>query len=202
MEKERRKSLIEYYKNCSDYDLEMMIQDGRESFEEGVYELILNEAEKRGLDEKSGNNFLNDEQEDFGPDNKYYDEINFSKMSTEDLLGLLINTHLLDELNFHLASAEAIRRNIDATDIREFKKIVQQEQCNKGAEIELIENPQPLVILKTIDEACLCANALNEEGILFEIQIIVDQKDYRKAEMASDRILSDSEDYQIADTEV
>ncbi len=168
MEKERRKSLIEYYKNCSDYDLEMMIQDGRESFEEGVYELILNEAEK----------------------------------STEDLLGLLINTHLLDELNFHLASAEAIRRNIDATDIREFKKIVQQEQCNKGAEIELIENPQPLVILKTIDEACLCANALNEEGILFEIQIIVDQKDYRKAEMASDRILSDSEDYQIADTEV
>ncbi len=189
MEKERRKNLTEHYKNCSDYDLVLMIQDGSESFEEGAYELILTEANKRGLAGKPGNTLFDDEQEDFESGNNNYEEINFNEMSNEDLMGLLINIHLLDELNFHLASAEVIRRNIDASDIREFKKIVQQEQHNEGVEIEVIENPQPLAILKTIDEAGLYANALDEEGIPFEIQIIVDQKDYKQAGMVTNRIL-------------
>jgi hypothetical protein len=104
---------------------------------------------------------------------------------------ILINIHTLDELNFHLAAAEAIRRNIDASDIREFKNIVQREQCDEGVEIEMIENPQPLMILKTIDEAGLYTDALDEEVIPFEIQIIVDQKDYKQAEMVTNRIYGD-----------
>ena len=106
----------------------------------------------------------------------------------------MVNVHTLDELNFHLASAEAIKRNIDAADIRAFKKIVNCEQCGDAAEIEMIENPRPLIILKTIDEAGIYIDTLGEEKIPFEIQIIVDEKDYKKAETATDNILPFPED--------
>ena len=63
------------------------------------------------------------------------------------------------------------------------------EQCDDSAEIEMIENPRPLIILKTIDEVGLYTDTLHEAGIPFEIQIIVDDKDYKKAEMVTDNIL-------------
>ena len=184
MEKERRKDLINIYKNCSDDDLDQMIREGEESFEKGVYELILAEARKRGLDDGSENY---DTDIEVGYD--YYEQIDFNEISTEDLLGILVNIHTLDELNFHLAKAEAIRRNIDAADIREYKKIVQCEQCGDSIELEIIENPRPLIILKTIDEAGLYVETLDDEGIPFEIQILVDDRDYKKAEMAANTII-------------
>ena len=58
----------------------------------------------------------------------------------------------------------------------------------------MIENPRPLIILKTIDEAGLYIDTLVEEEIPFEIQIIVDDRDYKKAEMATDNILPFPED--------
>jgi hypothetical protein len=116
-------------------------------------------------------------------------EIHFERMSDPDLMGVLVNIHQLDELNFHLASAEAIRRRIDSTDIRAYRKTVQCESCAEPVEIEMIENPRPLIILKTIDEAGLYAETLDEEGIPYEIQIIVDDKDYKKAEMAANSIM-------------
>jgi hypothetical protein len=166
-----------------------MIQEGRESFEEGAYELILTEADKRGIDDEPDY-----DDQDNEIDSEYVEEINFNNMSTEDLMGILINLHALDELNFHLASAEAIRRNIDASDIRAFKKIVNCEQCTDCVEIEMIENPRPLVIIKMIDEAGLYTDTLDEEDIPYEIQIIVDDKDYKKAEMATNNILFPHED--------
>lgn len=188
MNKERRLELIEIYKRCSDDDLVQMIEEGPENYQDGAFELILSEAEKRGL----GN-----EPDDEIQDNEYVydvsDEINFDEMSTEDLMGVLVNIHALDELNFHLAAAEAIRRNIDATDVRAYKKLVRREQqCSATAdtvEIKMIENPQPLVIVTTIDEASLYTDRLDEDGIPFEIQVIVDDRDYRKAEMAINNIL-------------
>jgi len=177
MDEIRRKELIEIYKNCSDEDLHQFILEGNENFEEEAYKLILVEAHKRGLDDNEPD------------DNEVGEEINFDEMSNEDLLGILVNINTLDELNFHLASAEAVRRNIDMTDIRAYKKIVNCEQCDEGIEIELIENPRPLIILKTIDEASLYIDSLDEEGIPFEIQIIIDEKNYKKAEMATNNIL-------------
>jgi hypothetical protein len=112
-------------------------------------------------------------------------------------MGVLINIHNLDELNFHLAAAEAIRRNIDASDIRAYKKLVQCEQCSSTtdtAEIEMIENPRPLIILKTIDEAGLYIDTLDDEEIPFEIQINVEDRDYKKAEMATNGIITPPED--------
>ena len=184
MEKKRRMELIDIYKRCSDDDLDQMIQEGKDSFEEGAYELILAEAGKRGINDEPDNDDSDNEV-----DSECIEEINFNIMSTEDLMGVLINLHAMDELNFHLASAEAIRRNIDASDIRAFKKIVNCEQCTDSIEIEMIENPRPLIILKTIEEAGLYADALDEEGISYEIQIIVDDMDYKKAEMATNNIL-------------
>ncbi len=193
MDKERRKELIEIYRRCSNDDLDQMIQEGEDSYEEGAYELILAESHKRGLGEERDDNMPDDEF-----DYITGEEINFDGMSTEDLMGVLVNIHTLDELNFHLAAAEAIRRNIDASDIRAYKKIVRcNEECSATTdtvEIEMIENPRPLIILSSIDEASLYADSLDEEGIPFEIQIIVDDKDYKKAEMTTNNILLPPED--------
>lgn len=183
MEKERRKELTEIYKNCGDDDLSEMIQEGKESYEEGAYELILKEVQKRGLD--GGN-------DDYDSDDEFHGEINFNEMSTEDLMGVLVNIHDLDELNFHMAAAEAIRRNIDASDIRVYKKLVQCEQCSTTTDtikIEMIENPRPLIILQTIEEAELYIDTLDKEGVPFEIQVIIDDRDYRRAEMATNNIV-------------
>ncbi len=188
MDKEQRKNLIEIYKNCSDDDLNEMIQDGRDNFEEGAYELILAEAGERGI--------INNEEDKSGESPAGFEsdaEMDFRSMNTEDLMGVLVNIHALDELNFHLASAEAIRRNIDVTDIRAYKKIVQCEQCSAVTQIDMIENPRPLIILKTIDETGIYTDALDEEGIPFELQIIVDDRDYKKAQMATNNILISQE---------
>lgn len=184
MDKKRRMELIKIYKRCSDDDLDQMIQEGKDSFEEGAYELILAEANKRGIDDENDDFEANDES-----GYEFTEEIDFKEMSTEDLMGVLINLHAVDELNFHLASAEAIRRNIDASDVRSYKKIVNCEQCSDSVEIEMIENPRPLVIVKTIDEAGLYTDILDEEGVQYEIQIIVDDEDYKKAEMATNNII-------------
>ena len=176
MDKIQRKKLIEIYKSCSDEDLKQFILEGEESFEEGAYELILEEAKIRGIyNEVDGEEIR--------------EEINFDEMSNEDLFGVLVNIHTLDDLNFHLASAEAIRRKIDMTDIRAFKALVNGEQNEEDVKIEMIENPRPLIILKTIDEAGLYIDTLDKEGIPFEIQIIIDEKNYKKAEMATNNIL-------------
>jgi hypothetical protein len=191
MDKERRMQLIEIYKKCSDDDLTQMIEDGEENFEEGAYELILAELKTRGFGVEA--DYM---QVDEAGD-KAVEEMSFSEMSTEDLMGILVNMHDLDELNFHLAAAEAIRRNIDATDIREYKRIVQCEQCSSTTDtisIEMIENPRPLIILKTIEEADLYADALDDEGIPYEIQVIIDDRDYRKAEMATNKIMLPTEE--------
>lgn len=194
MDKVRRIELMGIYKKCSDDDLIEMIHQGKESFEEGAYELILNEAQKRGLAGEADDHEIYDHEI---YDYEIGEEIDFDGMSTEDLMGVLINIHTLDELNFHLAAAEAIRRNIDASDIRAYKKVVQCEQCSPTSdtiEIEMIENPRPLIILRTIDEANLYIDALDEEGIPYEIQILVDDMDYRKAEMATNSIILSHED--------
>ena len=193
MDKERRLKLVGIYKRCSDDDLDQMIQEGKESYEDGAYELILEEIRRRGL---SGPD--NDDSPDDESDYEGAEEINFGGMSTEDLMGILVNIHTLDELNFHLAAAEAVRRNIDASDIRAFKRMVQcDEQCSANTdtvEIEMIENPRPLIILNSIEEADFYADALAEEDIPFEIQIIVDDRDYKKAELATNNIMLPAED--------
>ena len=189
MDKKRRKELMAIYKNCADDDLIDMIQEGKDSYEDGAYELILAEVQKRGLAGEA------DDHEIY--DYEVGEEIHFDEMSTEDLMGVLINIHTLDELNFHLAAAEAIRRNIDASDVRAYKKAVQCEQCSTTtdtAEIEMIENPRPLIILKTIDEAGLYIDTLDDEEIPFEIQINVDDRDYKKAEMSTNGIIPPPED--------
>lgn len=194
MDKERRLKLIEIYKKCSDDDLDQMIQEGRESYEDGAYELILEEIRRRGISDPASDDLLDDESDyDGESEYEYAEEINFEGMSSEDLMGMLVNIHTLDELNFHLAAAEAIRRNIDASDIRAYKKIVQcDNQCSANTdtvEMAIIENPRPLIILNSIEEADFYADALAEEGIPFEIQIIVDDRDYKKAELATNNIM-------------
>jgi hypothetical protein len=190
MDNERRRILFELYKKSSDEDLEQLLLEGKESFEDGAYDLILAEAKRRKIDTGTGSDYdesdyMEAETED---GETVIKEIRFDRMSDPDLMGVLVNIHQLDELNFHLASAEAIRRRIDSTDIRSYRKTVQCESCAEPVEIEMIENPRPLIILKTMDEAGLYAETLDEEGIPYEIQIIVDDKDYKRAEMAANSI--------------
>jgi len=187
MDNERRRTLFELNKKSSDEDLEQLLLEGKESFEDGAYELILAEAKRRKLD--TGTDYIESYDEDEAEYSEAKKEIRFNMMSDADLMGVLVNMHQLDELNFHLASAEAIRRRIDATDIKTYRKTVQQERCAEPVEVEMIENPRPLVIVKTIDEAGFYAEALDGEGIPYEVQIIVDDKDYKQAEMATGSII-------------
>jgi hypothetical protein len=192
MDNERRRTLFELYKKSSDEELEQLLLEGKESFEDGAYDLILAEAKRRKLD--AGTDYIESYDEDEAEYTDAIKEIRFDMMSDADLMGVLVNMHQLDELNFHLASAEAIRRRIDATDIREYRKTVQQERGAEPVEVEMIENPRPLIILKTIDEAGLYAEALDEEGIPYEIQVIVDDRDYKQAEMATNSIMPPVDD--------
>ena len=184
MEKEKRKQLIDIYKKCSDDDLNQMILEGEESFEDGAYNLILAEMQKRGIGEEHHEDEPDDE-DGF----EVSEEIDFDKMNTADLMGVLVNLHTLDKLNFHLALAEAVRRKIDTSDITAYKKIVNGNRCEDAIKIEVIENPRPLVILNSFDEAGLYTATLDEEEIPYEIQIIVDDRDYKKAEMVTMNIL-------------
>ena len=188
MDSAEQKRFIEIYKKCGDDEIVMMIDEGEDSFQEGAYELILAEAESRGL--ISGDDALYVEGSE--------GEINFADMSDEDLMGVLVNIHDLDELNFHMASAEAVRRNIDSSDIRIYKRMVQegkQEQCTECEEkIEVIENPQPLIILHSYEEVGLFVNKLHDEEVSFEIQINVDERDYKKAEMATSELFAVQKD--------
>jgi hypothetical protein len=188
MDNERRRTLFELYKKSSDEELEQLLLEGKESFEDGAYDLILAEAKRRRLDTGADYDESDYSEEETESGEAVIKEIHFERMSDADLMGVLVNIHQLDELNFHLASAEAIRRKIDSTDIKAYRKTVQCESCAEKLEIEIIENPRPLIILKTIDEAGFYTDALDEEGIPYEIQIIVDDKDYKKAEMAANSI--------------
>ncbi len=188
MDSAEQNRFIEIYKKCGDDELVMMIDEGEDSFQEGAYELIIAEAKRRGL--VTGNDSFYVEGSE--------GEINFADMSNEDLMGVLVNIHNLDELNFHMASAEAVRRNIDSSDIRAFKSMVQKkenEQCTECAEkIEVIENPHPLIILNSYEEVGLFVDKLYDEEIPFEIQINVDGRDYKKAEMATSELFVLPED--------
>lgn len=193
MDNERRRTLFELYKKSSDEDLEQLLLEGKESYEDGAYDLIVAEAKRRHI--HTGPDYIEpDYDEDEAEYTEAIKEIRFDMMSDADLMGVLVNIHSLDELNFHLASAEAIRRRIDSTDIRAYRKTVQQERSAEPVEVEMIENPRPLIIVKTIDEAGFYAEALEGEGIPYELQILVDDKDYKQAEMATNSIMPPEND--------
>ncbi|MDM7918682.1 MAG: hypothetical protein QUS12_05895 [Methanosarcina sp.] len=192
MDQERRKTLIELYRKSSDDDLEQLLLEGKESYEDGAYDLIVAEAKRRHI--HTGPDYIEAYDEDEAEDGEAVKEIRFDMISDPDLMGVLVNIHQLDELNFHLASAEAIRRRIDETYIRAYRKTVQRESCAEPVDVEMIENPRPLIIVKTIDEAGFYAEALEGEGIPYEVQIIVDDRDYKQAEMATNGIMPPEND--------
>ena len=54
MDDAKRMKLIEIYERCSDDEIIQMLLEGKESFEEGAYDLIRIEASKRRINTKPG----------------------------------------------------------------------------------------------------------------------------------------------------
>ena len=82
MDDSKRMKLIEIYERCSDDEIREMIQEGKDSFEEGAYDLIRIEARKRRINIK--------------PDNKPG-----KKMKFDDVFNELVMDFLHTKLDFY-----------------------------------------------------------------------------------------------------
>jgi len=176
MELEKQMKFVEYFKERSDVEIKEAVLSGKESFQEGVFEIILAEAHSRKIEINPAQNT---------EESKGYDT-----MSRAELLDLLIKIDTLDELNFHLISAEAIMRKISRKEINEYERLKYGDKQETTPEIDSIENPQPLLIVKNIETARPIAESLSAAQIPFEVQINVDEENYRKAEIKLNEIKS------------
>lgn len=177
MELDQQMQLIEYYKELGDEEIKELLLTGKDAFEDGVFEIIKNEAHSRKIEAVDSRIPII--------------ETNYDKMSRGELLDILSRIETLDKLNYHLISAEAIIRNIDMNEIQEFKEAKYGNPEASKTEIETIDNPQLLIITKTLESARFYTEKLVSEGISFEIQIAVDEKNYRKAELITNQFEPD-----------
>jgi hypothetical protein len=95
--------------------------------------------------------------------------------------------------------AEAFRRNMCCAEVDQFcKNILKAQKCETNEEdaeeIWLPGNPLPLVIVEKAEDAQPFLEALDEAGIPYNIQIIVDDKDYERADYAISHLQSVVED--------
>jgi len=179
MDMEENLNLIKHYKEQPDEEIKEFLRLGRDSFEKEAYDIILMEARRRGLDEET-------------PEIKG-DERALGEMTRVEILGLFLSGQTMKPDLYNALCAEAFRRNISLEEIehlhRNILKAQRKENNEEEAETDLQHsNPLPLIILENLEDAQPYFNALNEAGIHYNIQIMVDEKDYDQADYTTSRI--------------
>jgi hypothetical protein len=173
MDTESRSNLAEHYKEISDEEIKTLLQSGPDSFEKEAYDLLIMESKRRRLG-KSGPEVA-------------WTEKTLEEMTRSEILELFLSadnmeTHLYNEL-----CAEAFRRNMCRDEVDHLCKNALAIQKNKTNEeetetIDLISNPLPLIIVEDSEDAQPYLDALDDADIPYNIQVIVDERDYEKAD--------------------
>jgi len=179
MDKEKNMDLINYYKEKSDEEIKEFIRLGRDSFEEEAYDIILTEARRRRLDEKT-------------PDIKGIEKP-FGEMTRVEIFELFLSAQNMEPDLYNALCAEAFRRNISRDEIehlhKEILKAKKKENNEDEAEADSMPgNLLPLIILENLEDAQPYFAALIEAGIHYNIQIMVEEQDYDQADYITNRL--------------
>lgn len=184
MDMENNLYLVKYYKEQSDLQIKELLLLGRDSFEPEAYEIIRNEARLRGLYKAE-------------PEAKVIDKP-IGEMTRAEILGLFLSGQTMAPELFNALCAEAFRRNICRDEIEHLHREIlkaQNSENNEGQEdkVKLASNPLPLIILENLEDAQPYFDALIEEGIPYNIQIMVEEKDYDQADHIISRLQPDED---------
>jgi hypothetical protein len=190
MDMEMQLNLAKSYSEKSDEEIRALLQSGRDSFEEEAYDILLKESRRRGFDQESPA---------VARTQRLVGEKPIGAMTQGEILGLFMSAHTLEADLYNDLCAEAFRRNMCRAEVDQFCKNIlkaQKYEANEEEEeaIEMPGNPLPLVIVENSEDAHPFLEALDEAGISYNLQIIVDDKDYEKADYAISHLQSVVED--------
>jgi hypothetical protein len=181
MDMEMNLNLAKSYSEKSDDEIRALLQSGRDSFEEEAYDILLKESKRRGFDK---------EVRDITRNEKSLKEQPLGAMTHGEILELFMSSQTMEPDLYIELCAEAFRRNMCRAEVDQFCKNVLAAQKSKADEeeeepIQLPGNPLPLIIVENSEDAQPFLEALEEACIPYNIQIIVDENDYEKAEYAT-----------------
>lgn len=179
MEMEERAELEQYYLERSDEEIKQFLLSGRDSFQEGAYEMIVAEARRRRIDEKA----LLAEQSA---------QKSLHEMTRGELLRLLSADEPPHGLHIDSLYAEAFRRNIQRDEIAEYRLNSSAGNTDRPMETErpaALECTFPLLSFDRLDGVKSCADALDRARIPFVLQILVNEQDYAKAENETNTVI-------------
>lgn len=178
MDMEKYSNLVKYYKEQSDEQIKEFLRLGRDSFEKEAYEIIRNEANLRGLYEDT-------------PDIKVIEKP-LGEMTRAEILGLFLSAQTMEPDLYNALCAEAFKRNISRDEIehlhREILRAQNKDNNEDKEERDSLPDILPLIILENLEDAQPYFNALIEAGISYNIQIMVEEKDYDQADYIISRL--------------
>jgi hypothetical protein len=180
MDMEMNLNLAKSYSEKSDEEIRALLQSGRDSFEEEAFDILLMESKRRGFDQ---------ETPAVARTQTLIGEKPLGAMTQVEILELFMSSRTMEPDLYIELCAEAFRRNMCRAEVDQFCKNIlkaQKYEANEedAEEIGLPGNPLPLVIVENAEDAKPFLEALDEAGIPYNIQIIVDDKDYERADYA------------------
>jgi hypothetical protein len=186
MDMEMSLNLAKSYGEKSDDEIRALLQSGRDSFEEEAYDILLKESKRRGFDQAA--TVIARTQRLIG-------EKPLGTLTQGEILDLFMSSHTMEPDLYIELCAEAFRRNMCRAEVDQFCKDVLAAQKNEEDEQEAVTtqapcNPLPLLIVENIEDAEPFLEALDEAGISYNIQIIVDENDYEKADYVTSHLQS------------
>ena len=179
MEMEERSQLERYYSERSDEELKQFILSGKDSFQEGAYDMILIEARRRRIDERDLLAQQNAQKA-------------LHEMSRGELISLLSEDAPPKGTQLDSLHAEAFRRNIQRDEIAEYRlntapKDLEAPQIAERQQV--MDCTFPLLTLDTLADVNKYTDVLARAGIPFALQILVNEQDYAKAESETNVVL-------------
>lgn len=178
MDMEKYSNLVKYYKEQSDEQIKEFLRLGRDSFEPEAYGIIRNEANLRGL--------YNDTSDTKGIEKP------LGEMTRSEILGLFLSAQTMEPDLYNALCAEAFKRNISRDEIehlhREILRAQNKDNDEDKQERDSLPDILPLVILENLEDAHPYFNALIEADISYNIQIMVEEKDYDQADHIISRL--------------
>ena len=196
MDMEMNLNLTKSYSEKSDDEIRALLQSGRDSFEEEAYDILLKESKRRGFGK---------EVPDTTVDEKSLRAQPLGAMTHGEILEMFMSSQTMERDLYIELCAEAFRRNMCRAEVDQFCKNVLAAQKNETDEeeeetIQLPGNPLPLIIVEDPEDAQPFCEALDEAGIPYNIQIIVDDKDYEKADYAISHLQSMVEEEEYSES--
>ena len=174
MDMEEKSDLVEHYREQSDEEIKELLQSGPENFEKEAYDLLLMESKRRNIDIKAPPDITETEKP-------------LEEMTRSEILELFMSALDMDKNSYDALCDEALRRDIGPDEIDQYRKgMLGTEKDEEG--IGTMQNPLPLIITENLDDAQPFLKALVEAGIPCKIQIMVDEKDYEKAEHVTNHL--------------